>query len=139
MRGRRSKARSSRQEKSSHAFDLLHDGALEQLGWQKALRNHEVVKFALLEPRPERELRLEPQLPQARVAVEVGDRLAGHSECITVRLLLGERFRKSDLAHEKCFGLVGGHLAEIDHRVEERPGSPQEAKLKGEQDRKSVV
>src|SRR5216117_752561 len=133
MRARRSKARGSRQEKSSHAFDLLHDGALEQLGRQKALRDHEVVKFALLEARPEREFRLEPQLPQPRVAVEGGDRLAGHPERVTVRLLLRERFRKSYLAHEKCFGLVGGHPAEIDHRVEERPRSPQETKLKREQ------
>src|SRR5437667_10946390 len=101
MRGRRSKVRGSRQAKSSHAFDLLHDGALEQLGRQKALRDHEVVKSALLEPRPERELRLEPQHPQPRVAVEVGDGLAGHPECITVRLLLCERFGKRDLAHEK--------------------------------------
>src|SRR2546428_7361382 len=123
MCARRSKARGWTRRKSSHAFDLLHDRTLEQLGRQKALRYHEVVKFALLEPRPERELGLEPQLPQACVAVEVGDRLAGHPERITVRLLLCERFGKRDLAHEKGLGLVGGHPAEIDHPVEERPRS----------------
>src|SRR5882672_9152236 len=113
MRARRSKARGWRRAactsppgKSSHAFDLLHDRTLEQLGRQKALRDHEVVKFALLEPRPERKLGLEPQLPQPAVAVEVGDRLAGHPECVTVRLLLRERFGKRDFAHEKGLGLV---------------------------------
>src|SRR5439155_10821885 len=130
MCGRRS---TRLQEKSSHAFDLLHDRTLEQLGRQKALRYHEVVKFALLEARPERKLGLEPQLPQPRVAVEVRDRLAGHPERVTVRLLLREGFGKSDFAHEKGLGLVGGHPAEIDHRVEERPRSPEKAELKGEQ------
>src|SRR5882672_6627347 len=136
MRARRSKARGWRRAactsppgKSSHAFDLLHDSPLEQLGRQKALRDHEVVKLALLEARPERKLGLEPKLAQPGVAVEVGHRLTGHPECIAVRLLLRERFRKSDLAHEKCLGLVGGHPAEIDHRVEKRPGSPQKAEL----------
>src|SRR5438445_13106973 len=129
MCGRRS---TRLQEKSSHAFDLLHDRTLEQLGRQKALRYHEVVKFALLEPRPERKLGLEAQLSQACVAVEVGDRLAGHPERITVRLLLRERFGKRDLAHEKGLGLVGGHPAEIDHRVEEGPRGPEKAELKRE-------
>src|SRR5438034_889549 len=123
MRARRSQARGWTPRRSSHAFDLLHDGPLEQLGRQKALRDHEVVKSALLEARPERELRLEPQLPQPRVAVEVGDRLAGHPECVTVRLLLGERFRKSDLAHKKCLGLVGERTAALPGESRESSGS----------------
>src|SRR6266699_1392451 len=125
MRARRSKARGWRRAacapppgKSSHAFDLLHDSPLEQLGRQKALRDHEVVKLALLEARPERKLGLEPKLAQPRVAVEVGHRLAGHPECIAVRLLLREGLGEGYLAHKKCLVFVGGHPAEIDHRVE---------------------
>src|SRR6266704_1248976 len=96
MRARRSKTRGWRRAacapgKSSHAFDLSHDSPLEQLGRQKALRDHEVVKLALLEARPERKLGLEPKLAQPGVAVEVGHRLAGYPERIAVRLLLRER------------------------------------------------
>jgi len=57
------------------------------------------VKLALVEARTERNLGLEPQLPQPAVAVQVRHRLAGLNEGIAVSLLLGHRLGQSDLAH----------------------------------------
>jgi hypothetical protein len=65
-------------------IELGHDGALEEIGRQQALCQHQVMKPALLERRAGGELGLQPQLLHARIAVEIRNCLPRRTEAVTV-------------------------------------------------------
>jgi len=91
------------------------------------------VKLALVEARPQRNLGLETQFAQARIAVEIGDSLPWPVERVTVRFLLRHRLGQDHFAHEEILRPGRRHRAQIDHRVEKSPRRAQQAELQREE------
>src|SRR5678815_1953466 len=81
------------------AQELLLHGLLQQVEWQRSLRDDEVVIAVPVEASRQRELEARAQSVQARIAIEVGSRLARRLERIAVDFLFRHRLGPVSYTH----------------------------------------
>src|SRR5262249_38792825 len=106
--------------------EILHHRFAHQVWRQQALAKNEVVEFLLVEFRTERGLGVLSELQQFRVPVEIGVRLAGHTEGVTLDFLIGKRNREATVHRERFHYVRWLHFARLQFGIREGANGSQQ-------------